>query len=283
MNRYPDEATRRSLGGIADEIATKAGRLIAEERPAKVEVAATKSSVVDVVTAMDTASEALIRAELARLRPGDGILGEENGYEPGDTGLTWIVDPIDGTVNYLYGLPYFAVSIAVVSGPPEPQEWTALAAAVCAPALSQTWIAQRGLGASRRGASGVTESITANPPVELGVSLIGTGFGYEENRRRGQGQVVSSLLPKIRDIRRLGSAAIDLCLVADGRLDVMYERGLKPWDMAAGALIAEEAGAVVAGSRGRRADGGLLVAGPSKSVENLLQILEDAGADRDPE
>ena len=277
-----DEPDAAHLLEIAETLAREAGRLVHEGRPDRVRVHATKSSPVDVVTAMDLASEDLLRRRIAELRPGDGILGEERGYEPGSTGVTWVVDPIDGTVNYLYGLASWSVSVAAVGSPvgagdaaPDPQTWTVLAGAVHAPVDGRTFLAARGLGATLDGAP-----VRVNDERPLAESLVGTGFGYLAERRRAQAVVVADLLPRVRDVRRLGSAALDLCAVASGGLDLYYERGLAPWDMAAASLVAQEAGATVTGLRGRRAGVEMTVAGPAGSVADLIAFLESHDADR---
>ena len=264
------------LRDLAERAARAAGTLIREGRPDRVAVSGTKSSPIDVVTAMDLAAEALLRRAILADRPDDGVLGEEEGHVAGTSGLTWVIDPIDGTVNYLYGIPAYAVSVAVVAGPPNPQEWTVLAGCVHAVADGRTWSAYRGGGAFQDGVP-----IRANPPQPLAESLLGTGFGYRVERRRSQARVVAELLPEVRDIRRMGSAALDLCAVASGSLDLYYERGLQPWDLAAGSLIASEAGATVAGLRGCAADEAMTVAGPEPSVAALVRRLEWMGADED--
>jgi myo-inositol-1(or 4)-monophosphatase len=261
---------------LAEHVARAAGALIREGRPDRVDVSGTKSSPIDVVTAMDLAAEALLRRGIAQARPDDGVLGEEEGHVPGTSGLTWVIDPIDGTVNYLYGVPAYAVSVAVVSGPPVPESWTVLAGCVHAVADGRTWSASVGGGATQDG-----RAIRVNPPRPLAESLVGTGFGYRVERRRGQARVVAVLLPEIRDIRRMGSAALDLCAVASGSLDAYYERGLQPWDLAAGSLIAREAGATVTGLRGAHADEPMTVAGPEPTVAGLVRLLEQLGADEE--
>ncbi len=278
----PEPHDVSALVATAQTLAREAGALVHEGRPARVRVHATKSSPVDVVTAMDLASEELLRRRLAELRPDDGILGEEQGFVPGTSGVTWVVDPIDGTVNYLYGLASWSVSVAAVVGQPgapldrapEPQTWTALAGAVHAPADGRTFLAGRGLGATLDG-----EPLRVNEPKPLELSLVGTGFGYLVERRRAQAAIVAELLPLVRDIRRLGSAALDLCAVASGALDLYYERGLAPWDQAAGALVAQEAGALVTGLHGRRADHEMTVAGTPGTIEALVTFLESRKAD----
>jgi len=270
----PDGVTVTALRDLAVRLANAAGALVREGRPDRVEVAATKSSDVDPVTVMDRASEDLLREMIAAERPDDAILGEEGDDVAGTSGLTWVLDPIDGTVNYLYGVASWAVSVAVVAGPPEPATWTILAGCVHSVADGRTWSAGLGEGATRDGAP-----VRVGAPASLGSCLVGTGFGYDAERRGEQAQVLTQVLPRIRDIRRLGSAAIDLCLLADGSLDLYYERGLNPWDMAAGAIVATEAGATVTGLRGGPAGNAMTVAGPSGLVAELAEILEAADAD----
>jgi myo-inositol-1(or 4)-monophosphatase len=275
----PDDV--RPLVHVAQTLAREAGALILDGRRRHVSVAATKSSAQDVVTAMDLASEALLRRRLAELRPDDGILGEEEGYEPGTSGVTWVVDPIDGTVNYLYGLPAYAVSVAAVSTPdgssaPDPATWTVLAGCVFAPEDGRTYTAGRGLGAWLDG-----RALRANAARPLIDSLVGTGFGYTASRRTSQARIVAELLPQVRDIRRVGSAALDLSTLAAGCLDLYYERGLQPWDLAAGALVAQEAGAQVTGLRGQPAQEAMTVAGSAERVTELIGLLEALGADSD--
>jgi myo-inositol-1(or 4)-monophosphatase len=271
------------LRETAVAVALAAGELISAGRPDRVEVAATKSSPTDVVTAMDTASEQLLRTELARLRPEDGFLGEEGGHEPGSSGLTWVVDPIDGTVNYLYGLRSYAVSVAVVrddaaapGARPDPATWTVLAGAVVDPSQGETWSAARGAGARLTDARGTRRLLAPDGP-ELGQALVATGFGYDAGRRAEQAAVVARLLPRVRDLRRIGTASLDLCSVAAGRVDAYYERGLNPWDFAAGALVAAEAGAVVTDFAGAPAGGHGLLAASRDLHPELLRALRDAG------
>jgi len=270
----PDGVTVTALRDLAVRLATAAGALVREGRPDRVVVADTKSSDVDPVTVMDRASEELLRAMIAAERPDDAIMGEEGDDLAGTSGLTWVLDPIDGTVNYLYGVASWAVSVAVVAGPPEPGAWTVLAGCVHSVGDGRTWSAGLGEGATRDG-----EPIHVGSAASLSTSLVGTGFGYDADRRADQGRVLAQVLPRIRDIRRLGSAAIDLCLLADGSLDLYYERGLNPWDMAAGMVVATEAGAAVTGLRGARASRTMTVAGTPERVAELVEILEAADAD----
>jgi len=199
-----------------------------------------KSTPTDPVTIVDTETERLLRDRLAELRPGEHVLGEEGGGRQDDAAgrPTWVVDPIDGTVNFVYGLPAYVVSVAVqVDG-------QSVAGAVANVVDGAVYSAARGRGAHVRHGS-ATVPLRASLVEELSMSLVGTGFGYDPQLRRRQAAVLASLLPQIRDIRRLGSAALDLCLVAAGRLDAYYEENLNVWDWAAGALIAAEAGALV--------------------------------------
>lgn len=274
--RLPDDVTVADLRDLAERLAREAGALVRSGRPDQVEVAATKSTATDVVTRMDADSEALLRREIAAARPDDAILGEEEGSSSGTSGITWVIDPVDGTVNYLYGVASYAVSVAAVVGPPDPREWTVLAGAVHSVVDDRTWTAGLGAGATLDG-----RPVHVNAETDLGQCLVGTGFGYDADRRRAQARVLVDVLPQVRDIRRLGSAAIDLCLVATGELDLYYERGLNPWDMAAGALVAQEAGARVTGLRGRPADREMVVAGPPEAVARLVRVLEDVDADTD--
>ncbi|PFG32946.1 inositol monophosphatase family protein [Sanguibacter antarcticus] len=270
----PDAALLAELRSLAERVARAAGDLVREGRPDRVEVAATKSSPVDVVTQMDADSEALLRRLILAERPGDAILGEEGGHVAGASGLTWVIDPIDGTVNYLYGIPAYAISVAVVAGTPDPDRWVALAGCVLHVVDGRTWTAALGAGATLDG-----RALHVNDAKPLSQSLVGTGFGYESERRAAQALVLTHVLPKVRDIRRIGSAAIDLCMVADGSLDLVYERGLNPWDMAAGGLIVTEAGGALTGLRGRRAGPDMTVAGASSSAAELASLL--AGLDAD--
>ncbi|WP_240930538.1 inositol monophosphatase [Isoptericola sp. BMS4] len=263
-----------ALRDLARRLACEAGELVRSGRPDRVVVAATKSSDVDPVTAMDRASEDLLRERIAAERPDDAILGEEGDDVSGTSGLTWVLDPIDGTVNYLYGVASYAVSVAVVAGPPAPESWTVLAGCVHSVVDGRTWSAARGRGADRDG-----RPLRVGGPASLATSLVGTGFGYAAERRAQQAQVLTRVLPRVRDVRRLGSAAIDLCLVAEGALDLYYERGLNPWDVAAGSLVATEAGAVVTGLRGRAAGGPMTVVGPEPVVRDLVDVLEGVDAD----
>ena len=266
-------AASADLLALARRIATTVAETALEERRRGISVEATKSSPVDVVTAVDRDTEERIRSMVLDSRPDDGILGEEDDAHVGTSGLNWVVDPIDGTVNLLYDIPAWAVSIAVVDGPPDPLHWSALAGVVVNPVTGEVFEASRG-GGARLG----DRELRVNDDVELSRALIGTGFGYAVERRRTQAEVLLQVLPRVRDIRRIGSAALDLSAIAAGRLDGFYERGLNPWDHAAGALIAREAGGRVGGVNGGPESGELLVAAAPSVYDGLLELLLAAGA-----
>ncbi len=227
------------------------------KRPLTFEVTS-KSVAIDIATQMDRDSERLIVDSLLAARPDDGIIGEEGSSRPSSSGITWVIDPVDGTVNYLYGLPGWSVSIAAKDSE------GVLVGVVHAPTIASTWTATRDGGAFFNG-----QSIRCNDPVNLDRALIGTGFVYDVSRRAQQGKVVSTLLPQVRDIRRMGSAAVDICNVAMGAFDGYYEMGLKEWDLAAAQLVASESGARIS------TDSGDLTccAGPSL-YPVLVQALE---------
>lgn len=245
-------------------VAREAAALIARMRREGVEVAATKSSDVDVVTAADQACEQLIRERLARVRPDDGFLGEEGDDDRGTSGVRWVVDPIDGTVNYLYGIPDHCVSIAAeVDG-------QIVAGVVVSPGLGIEYAATRGGGATRNG-----EPMAVRSVVPLGQMLVATGFGYEAHVRAEQGAGVARLVPRVRDIRRRGSCALDLCAVAAGEVDAYVEEGTHAWDHAAGGLIAAEAGARFALLSSPR--GEVVVCAPEGAFEDFAGLLRECG------
>lgn len=256
------------LRATAVAVARQVGDVVTRMRavgPGQVE---TKSSATDVVTAADTAAERLARRLLAQWRPGETVLGEEEGRGEGGSradGLCWVVDPIDGTVNYLYGSPWYAVSVAVQ------RDGASLAGAVAQPADGRLWSAARGHGAD---CNGVPLRVSRARQLEL--SLIGTGFSYLSQRRARQAAMVAGMLPKVRDVRRTGSAALDLCSVASGWLDGFAEHGLQRWDWAAGALIAAEAGAVV---RLPPPGSDLVLAATPGIAQALADLLVQCGAD----
>ena len=252
------------LLGLAEQTAKAAGELISN-RPKKFELDQ-KSGVFDFATQMDLASEALIIEKISKARPNDGFLGEEGSSKESTSGFTWVIDPIDGTVNYLYGLPGWCVSIAVRD------EKEFVAGVVYSPATNSLWKASKGGGAFLN-----DEKISCNDPVALNRALIGTGFAYDVARREEQARIVSNLLPKIRDLRRLGACAVDISLVASGALDGYFEAGVNEWDYAAAGLIAREAGALLTLREGVWGDKRLMVICSSPSLHyELLAALDPA-------
>jgi myo-inositol-1(or 4)-monophosphatase len=266
------------LLGLAVATAAEAGQMLAADRPAgpagRPEVAGTKSSPTDVVTEMDRASESLIRRRLLAARPGDAILGEEGG-ESGAGLVRWIVDPLDGTVNYLYGLADWSVSIAAeVAG-------VVVAGVVAAPVHGEVFTAVLGQGAWLRAGEDQPVALRCNTGVPLAQALVATGFGYAVARRVVQGEVVGALLPQVRDIRRGGSCAVDLCSLAAGRVDAYYERGVNCWDYAAGGLVATEAGARLGGMAGRPASPSMAIAAEPALFRQLCDVLTRLRAEQD--
>ncbi len=242
VSGVPNE--HRALHDLAVEAATEAARWVAERRPGgRVTVAATKSSPTDVVTDFDTGAERLLRHHLLGARPDDGILGEEGASVDSASGVVWVVDPIDGTVNFVYDHPGYAVSVAAQV------EGETVAGAVVDIRTRTTFSAVRGGGAVVRGSDGSDGSapttLQVPEPPHLEQALVATGFGYDTDLRVAQARAVAGLLAEVRDIRRVGAASLDLCMVATGQVDAYLEQGLNRWDIAAGTLVAEEAGALV--------------------------------------
>src|SRR6266508_1691388 len=252
----PHPAARPSSAGLIDE-----------RRRGDIAVAATKSTDTDVVTAVDRESEDLIRKRVLAVRPDDAFLGEEGEDVHGTSGVRWVVDPIDGTVNYLYDHPTYAVSIAVE------QDGETVAAVVVNAPLGETFTATLGGGAFLNGVP-----IAVSGCTDLSKALVGTGFGYDPARRVVQAEVLLHLIGRIRDVRRIGVGAIDLCYVACGRLDATYERGLNPWDYAAGALIVAEAGGRIGGLYSAPVSPELTIA----ATPEVFDALHDALAEADP-
>jgi fructose-1,6-bisphosphatase/inositol monophosphatase family enzyme len=244
------------LRALAERLAREAGQMVRAGRVAGITGTATKSSRTDMVTEFDRAAEALIVDGLRRARPDDAIVGEEGTDAAGTSGIRWLIDPIDGTTNFLYGLPGFAVSVAALD------DDGALAGAVYVPVTDEMFSAAVGAGATLGG-----QAIRCGTTTDLADALVATGFSYLPERRRTQAARLGSLLPSVRDIRRLGAASVDLCYVAAGRFDAYFEQWLGPWDIAAGELIAREAGC-----RSGAFDGG--PAGPSELLVAAPQLFD---------
>jgi myo-inositol-1(or 4)-monophosphatase len=285
-------AEPEELLAIAVRVVGQAAQTARQMRAEAITDVTTKSTATDVVTAADRAVERQVVAALREVRPTDSILGEEYGAAGAPAGgggpgggspaggepvVRWLLDPIDGTVNYLYGLPQYAVSLAAeVDG-------VVVAGVVRNPATGDEWTAVRGGGAYRglrrlHGLATGKRSWAASaqgsaPAVELSQALVATGFAYSAARRAHQAAVLARLLPEVRDIRRFGSAALDLCMAAEGTVDAYYEKGLNPWDHAAGGLIAQEAGLRVGGLDGRPAGGDLVIAAPPPLFAALHERL----------
>lgn len=242
-------STPRDLRLLAERVAREAGALTLALRASARQTPDTKHDVGDLVTLADRAAEQLIVASISQFRPDDGIIGEEGTNRPSRSGISWVIDPIDGTTNYVKDMPGYSISIAARDGD------TALAGVVYDPNADECFAAHRGGGARLNG-----QPIRCSELQDLNAAVIGTGFGYAPTRRREQAQLLVHLAPRIANIRRLGSAALDLAYVACGRTDGFYESGLNDWDLAAGALIAQEAGALVTDLDGNAASTALALA-----------------------
>ena len=263
---------------LARTTAVEASDLARMRRAEGVEIADRKSSITDVVTAADREVEQLVLERIRVARPEDGILGEEGTSVEGTSGVTWVVDPIDGTVNYLYGVGEYAVSIAAVEGPTSldelrPSSWTGLAGAIAAPVSGRLFEAARGAGARANGVP-----LVHSAPQTLAEALVATGFGYDDQRRMRQGEVVAQLLPRVRDVRRMGAAAIDIASCSAGQVDAYYEKGVRPWDVAAGLLIAEEAGCSTYVSTD--ATDLFVAVAPPNIAEPFIALLRELGAEQ---
>jgi myo-inositol-1(or 4)-monophosphatase len=267
------------LRSVAEGLATEAAEFVRRRRievfgdpqPNAGATVRAKSTPTDPVTVVDTETERLLRDRLAELRPGEHILGEEEGGSTGGRdGLTWVLDPIDGTVNFVYGIETYAVSVAVQ------RDGASLAGAVANVPAGALYSAALGHGA-RVQRAGVTTPLAVSSAVELAMSLVGTGFSYAPEHRIRQAEVLTAMLPVVRDVRRMGSCALDLCMVAAGQLDAYYENGVHVWDWAAAALIAAEAGASL---RLPPADegAGLIVAAAPGIASSLADALRHSGA-----
>ncbi len=257
------------LLSLATDLAREAGALALSMRAGLGE-SDTKSSPTDVVTAADRASESLLVEGIRRARPDDGLLGEEGASTPGSTGVRWVLDPIDGTVNYLYGIPQWCVSIGVE------HKGEAVVGVVFDPSKDELWQGVRGAGSTLNG-----RSLRCSAVSELAQALVATGFGYDARRRAAQAKVLIELLPTVRDLRRIGAGALDLCAVAAGRVDAYYEQGMSPWDHSAGALIAREAGARVGGLRGAPTGYPMVLAAAPGVYDALHDLLVRHDADAD--
>ena len=270
------EVAERLVAEAADFVRARRTQLVDASGHTDRSAVRTKSGATDPVTLADTETERLVRERLAELRPGDPILGEEGGGASTEgPGVRWVVDPIDGTVNFVYGIPAYAVSLgAQVDG-------VSVAGAVADVVSGQVYSAALGRGAHLVTADG-RRRLHCNVIDELSLALVGTGFGYAQQRRAAQASIVAPVLPEERDIRRIGSAALDLCMVAAGRLDAYYEHGLAVWDWAAAALIAAEAGAVVVLPGGPKDQAGtgaqLLIATAPGVAAQLTAVLDRLGA-----
>lgn len=231
-----------------------------------------KSTPTDAVTIMDKRSEKLLVSLLLDGREQDGILGEEGSNRSGTSGFRWVIDPIDGTVNYLYGLPGWSVCVGLE------YEGVPIVGVVAAPTYGVTYYAAQGLGAFRETSEG-TASLRPSTVTEMSMALTATGFGYAATRRAFQAAILRELLPEIRDIRRAGSAAVDICWVADGKVDAFYEKGLNPWDHTAASVVASEVGIVLAGLDGRGPNPDLTIAANPVLFAKFHARLKQLGAD----
>jgi myo-inositol-1(or 4)-monophosphatase len=257
------------LAELAVRLAEAAGASLLDRLVGPHVAVATKTSATDMVSDADRAAEALVVDGIRAARPADAVLGEEGAAHDGTSGVRWVVDPLDGTTNFLYRLPAFAVSIGVeVDGRP-------LVGVVVDPVHGETYTAVAGRGAACNG-----RRLHVDDRTDLAAALVGTGFSYESARRRRQAGVLAEVLPAVRDIRRVGAAALDLCWVAAGRLDAFYEKGLAPWDHAAGALIASEAGARTTDLHGGPPSGDFVLAAAPGIHEPLRRLLLEADAGR---
>jgi myo-inositol-1(or 4)-monophosphatase len=243
-------------------MAREAGTLLLERFGGPAREVDVKSSATDMVSAADRDAEALIEAILRGERPDDGLLGEEGAHSQAASGRRWVVDPLDGTTNFLYGFPAWGVSVALedASG--------GVVGVVLDPVRDEEFAAERGSEATLNG-----RPLRMAPPATLDTALLATGFGYDAERRSKQARVIGGVLPRVRDIRRAGAAALDLCWLAAGRLDAYYERGVNHWDWAAARLVVSEAGGEVADLDGD--PHGLAAAHPSL-LPSLLELLAEA-------
>jgi myo-inositol-1(or 4)-monophosphatase len=262
------ESSPERLLEVAVALCEQAGALLRERFEGdRRRGVSSKSTPTDLVSDADLASERAIAARLAELRPQDGMLGEEGDEQEGQSGLRWVVDPLDGTVNFLFGIPQWSVSVAV-----QDHSGASIAGAIFDPCREEMWSAHAG-GVPRLNGMPIEGSTSR----ELSTAMVATGLGYDAGVRAAQGEVLARLVPKVRDIRRLGSAALDLAWCAAGRYDAYFERGVKIWDVAAGVLICQQAGLTVTELPASGAlPWGLLVCSPGL-VKQLLGIVGSAG------
>jgi myo-inositol-1(or 4)-monophosphatase len=257
------QALLAELAGVALACSTAAAQVLRQGLDGPPRAIDTKSSATDMVSEVDRGAEAAVSQVLASHRPDDGLLAEEGTARPGSSGVRWVVDPLDGTTNFLFGIPQFAVSLAAeIDGVPQ-------VGIVVDPSRGETWAAVAGWGARRNG----RPCRVASGRSTLATALVATGFGYQPARREWQGAVAARVVPRVRDLRRLGAASLDLCWTAGGRYDAYYEWGLNPWDLAAGALICAEAGGRVETFPGR-----LIVATTPELFDPFCALLAAAGA-----
>jgi myo-inositol-1(or 4)-monophosphatase len=265
MDPPPDELLDQLLD-VALVAASGAAELLAAGFGQPQQEVGTKSSPTDMVTEMDRSAEVHIGRVLTERRPQDAQLGEEGTSRPGTTGVRWVVDPLDGTTNYLFGVPAYGVSVAAeIDG-------ETVVGVVVDPSRRETWTAALGRGARR----GETPLQLTRPSRPLREALVATGFSYRPEQRARQATVLAHVLPAVRDIRRFGAAALDLCWVAGGRFDGFFESGLQRWDLAAGGLIAAEAGAEVSDlAGGSPAPGPMVIAAPPDLIGDLRSLLAE--------
>ncbi len=255
------------LLALARGLATAAGEQLVVATTLVRRGVTTKTSSTDMVTETDRATERFLVESILTARPDDSVRGEEGAERDGTSGVSWWIDPIDGTTNFLYGLPGFNISVAAEI------EGEAVAGVVVDPLHGDVFAATRGGGATRN-----DQPIACTAATDLSTSLVATGFSYEPERRRRQADVLTHVLPAVRDIRRIGAAAVDLCSVACGRVDAYYEKGLQPWDWAAGALIATEAGALVTDLEDGPTSTAFTLAAPRGIHQEMGELLRRAGA-----
>ena len=253
---------------LATDLAVRAGRLARDGRAERgVSTSETKSSATDMVTEFDKANETLIVGGILAARPHDAIVGEEGTDTAGISGVDWLIDPIDGTTNFMYGLPGWAVSIAARTAA------GTQVGVVYVPATEELFTATSGGGARLNGVP-----ICCGTTDDVALALVATGFSYSVSRRAQQAQRVALLAPQVRDLRRFGAAAVDLCNLAAGRVDVYYEQWLGPWDLAAGELIAREAGCVTSTLDGRPVHHDSVIAANPQLMTPMRALISEIDA-----